>query len=358
VEAFARACLAVKNREKLRVGARSISGLADTMATFAELTTIAECLVKAAYERAVSRTGGAPRGAKSPEAFTVIAAGRLGAGMMDFGSDLDLVFVYRGADDPATGARTTERSVRLAQAILALLTGGGGVHKVYDVDARLRPEGGSSLLAVSLEEYRRYLETRAAEWERLAMTRARPVAGSEPLGAEAGSIISGFAYGRKFTGEEVERIVQIRGKMVEQSQKRYPGLVNVKSGSGGLADLDFVAQAFSAHYGAARPALRLRRTDAVLAELGEERIIERTEAAALEEAYRFLCDTERALRIGSGKSVNTLPDSGIELARVARLLGFANIRKFRRRLDDVLSLSRERYERLMRELRRDAGALS
>ncbi len=354
-EEFTRSCLTVKNREKLRVGARAVTGLADTMTSFTELTTIAECVVRAAYERAVSRTGGAIRGAKTPETFSVIAAGRFGAEMMDFGSDLDLIFVYRGSDDSASGARATERSVRLAQTVLALLTGGGGVHKAYEVDARLRPEGGSSLLAVSLEEYRRYLETRAAEWERLAMTRARPVAGNEALGEAVASVLREFAYGREFTWEEIDRIIAIRERMVEQSRKRHPGKINVKSGAGGLADLDFIAQAYSAHYGVSRPGLRLRRTDAVFAELGKERLIERTEAADLVEAYRFLCGTERALRIGSGRSVNTLPESGIELARAARLLGFGNIRKFRRRLEDVLTLSRERYERLMKSLRERTG---
>lgn len=351
-EAFSRACLTLKNREKLRAGARALTGITSGLSVFSELTLVAECIVRASYTRAAERLGAFARKGNGSGTFSVIAAGRLGAGMMDFGSDLDLIFVFREAVPP--GIETTERAVRLAQNLLGILTGGGGANKVYDVDARLRPEGGGSVLAVSFEEYRKYLDSRASEWERLAMTRARMIAGDETFGREIETMLGAFAYRRKFTPEEIRRIMDIRMRMTEQSRKRHPGLVNVKSGAGGLADLDFTAQAYAAHFGAIMPHLRSRRTDELFAAFGAEGCIERADASALIEAHRFLCDTERALRIGSGRSINTIPESGAELMRVARLLGFGNVRKFRKRLDDVLTLSRERYERLMTALRSDA----
>ncbi|MHB9027132.1 MAG: [protein-PII] uridylyltransferase family protein [Candidatus Latescibacterota bacterium] len=354
-EAYARRCLAVKNREELRIGARSVTGINDSFHTFSELTAVAESIVRSAYERALARSGAPSRGSRQGNAFSVIAAGRLGAGMMDFGSDLDLIFIYRGTGEPADEALLAEKSIRLAQNMLALLAGGSGAQRIYEVDARLRPEGGGSVLATSLDGYRKYLQTRAQEWERLAMTRARAVAGDTQLGKEIEMLIDGFSYRSRFTSGELERIMDIRARMAEQSQKRYPGLTNVKSGPGGMADIDFLAQTCAAHYGAGRPKIRHRRTDEILAALGRERLLDRAEVTALTEAYGFLCDTERALRIGSGKSINTLPESGIELARVARLLGFSNIRKFQKRLGDVLNLSRERYQRLMISLRQDAA---
>jgi glutamate-ammonia-ligase adenylyltransferase len=352
-ETYARRCLALKNREELRIGARSVTGLINSFHTFAELTVTAESVVRSVYERAISRAGILSRGSRQSYAFCVIGAGRLGAGMMDFGSDLDLIFVYRKSGSPADDAHTAEESIRLAQNILALLAGGRGGHKMYEVDARLRPEGGSSVLAVSFEEYRKYLQTRAQEWERLAMTRARAVAGDTRFGKEMEALLGDFSYRRRFTAGELERIMDIRARMAEQSQKRHPGMVNVKSGSGGLADIDFLAQTYAAHFGAGQPGIRHRRTDEILAALGRENLLDRTETAALNDAYGFLCDTERALRIGSGKSINTLPESGIELARVARLLGFGNVRKFQKRLADVLILSGERYRLLMASLLRD-----
>lgn len=343
-EAWTRSCLALKNREKLRVGARTISGLTTTYEAFTELSIIAENIVQAAYDRAFAQVSGFMHN----YAFSIVAAGRLGSRMMDFGSDLDLIFVYRaeGKDDTETPAR----SVRLAQSILSLITGGGGPNKLYDVDARLRPEGGNSVLAISLDEYRRYLENRASVWERLAMVRARATAGNPRFGAEVEDLLWNFAFRGPLAPEDVGKIREIRARMTESSLKRHPGLINVKSGPGGLADIDFAAQTHAVHFGSVKPGLRLRGTPELLEALGKERIFERDEAAALIESYRFLCDTEKALRIGTGRSVNTAPSSGVELERLARLLGFRNIRKFTKRLEDVLTLTRERYEGLMRGL--------
>jgi glutamine synthetase adenylyltransferase len=91
----------------------------------------------------------------------------------------------------------------------------------------------------------------------------------------------------------------------------------------------------------------MRKTEDILGALASERLIDRSEALSLIEAHRFLCDTEKAVRIGTGRPVNTVPATGTESARVARLLGFGNIRRFRKKVEDVISLSRERYDRLM-----------
>jgi len=319
-ELFTQACATLKNRETLRIGVRDITGLTKTSKTFMELSKIAECI-----------------------------AGRLGAGMMDFGSDLDLIFIYREPSKKYTGFDATSFSIKLAQYILSLITG-SIAGKIYDVDARLRPEGGSSVLAVSLEEYKRYLDNRASEWERLALIRARPIAGSTNLGSEVNEIIHNFCYRKPFTGNEVKRIMEIRAIMIESSAKRHPRLINVKSGAGGLADIDYIAQSYAACYGASNRSLRYRETHRILEALGSASILERHDVSTLTELYSFLCGVEKALRIGSGRAVNTLPESEAELARIAQFQGFNKLGRFRKRLADVTSLTRELYDRLMNEL--------
>jgi [glutamine synthetase] adenylyltransferase / [glutamine synthetase]-adenylyl-L-tyrosine phosphorylase len=346
-EEFTRSCLLIKNREKLRIGSRSITGLEDTRETFSNLAVLAECILKTVYERAFRLRGGKDFSISRDYAISVLTAGRLGAGVMDFGSDLDLIFVYRSGEVKENEAEISEYSVKLARLILSLITGGGGVNKLYDVDARLRPEGGNSVLAISFNEYRKYLDTRAVEWERLALVRARPVAGNDRLAADIESLVSSFVYNGRLTRGEIIRILDIRAKMTESSQKRHPGRINVKSGPGGLADIDFAAQAHAVHYGKEKPEIRRRETLDILKALSDSRLIDRHVALTLAESYRFLQDTEKALRIGSGRSVNTLPLQGVDLARAARLLGFRNVRRFRKRLEDVISLTQEQYSRLM-----------
>ncbi|MFA6471820.1 MAG: hypothetical protein WCU00_07250, partial [Candidatus Latescibacterota bacterium] len=350
-EEFTKACLSIKNREELRIGSRSITGLADTRETFANLAILAESVVKTAYERAFGLLGGKDFSRTHGYAFTVMAAGRLGAGVMDFGSDLDLIFIYQSSAPLKRGAEISEYSVKLAQIILSLITGGGGIDKIYDVDARLRPEGGASVLAISLDEYRKYLDTRAAEWERLALVRARPAAGNDHLAAKIENLVSSFVYRGRFTRQEISNIMNIRSKMSDNSQKRYPGQINVKSGPGGQADIDFIAQTSAAHYGKETPLIRCRDSLDILKALGAAHLLDRHDTATLIESYRFLQDTEKCLRIGSGRSVNVVPLTGsVDIARAAGLLGFRNIRRFRKKLEDVNALTQEQYNRLMGKL--------
>ncbi|MFC1692204.1 hypothetical protein ACFL1R_01715 [Candidatus Latescibacterota bacterium] len=353
-DSYTRACLAVKNREKLRIGSRDISGLTTTAETFTELTIIAECIVNSAYERAFKKFSSKNTTA-TDYAFGIVAAGRVGAEMMDFGSDLDLIFVYKGKTSAKSGIEAQEFSIKLAQYILSLITGGGGPGQVYEVDARLRPEGGNAVLAISLDEYKRYLKRRASGWERLAMVRSRPIAGNSAFGTEIMEVLENFVYKGPFTRKEIQKIMDIRASMTKSSLKRYPGQINVKSGPGGLADIDFTAQTYAAHYGLKTPSVRNRNTPDILMALGSAEIINRHDINTLTELYTFLCDVEKSLRIGSGRSINSLPASEAELGRISRLLGIMNIRRFKKRLADVTSLAHELYHKLMKELLDQAG---
>jgi [glutamine synthetase] adenylyltransferase / [glutamine synthetase]-adenylyl-L-tyrosine phosphorylase len=354
-DAFTRACLLIKNREELRIGSRSITGLADTKETFSNLASLAECIVKTAYARAFRQLDGKNFSRLNGYSFTVMAAGRLGAGMMDFGSDLDLIFVYYCTAPKRQEAEISEYSAKLSRLILSLITGGGGINKMYDVDARLRPEGGTSVLAISLEKYKNYLDTRAVEWERLALVRARQVSGNIKLGVEIESAVRNFVYKGRLTPDEIRRIMKIRTKMTESSQKRYPGHINVKSGKGGLADIDFAVQTRAVHYGKENPEVMHRDTLDILKSLVSSGHLDRHAAATLRESYRFLQDTEKSLRISLGRAINTLPDSGsTDGARAARLLGFRNTLRFIKKLENVICLTQELYDRLMRELLSEA----
>ncbi len=347
---FTKECFRIKLREKLRIGARDISGLSTTKKTFSELTAVAECIVSVVFQRALREIT-----TKTPllihnYAFCIISVGRLGCEMMDFGSDLDLIFVYKSISENKKNINIPGYSINLAQKILSLISGGGGAYKIYDVDARLRPEGGNSPLAVSLDEYRKYLNRRASAWERLAMVRARYLAGTENIGDEVMKELHNFVYRKPFTRSEITEIMKIRKIQSEDSLKRYHGLINVKSGYGGITDLDFIAQSYSIYFGVLNPQLRFRKTDEIFDALGSENILKRHDVSSFKELYSFLFNVEKVIRTGSGKSVNTLPKSGIELARVSRLMGFKNIRRFYKRLENVISMTKEIYERLMQDL--------
>ncbi len=353
--AFTRECLKVKLREKLRIGTRDITGLSTSDQTFTELTCVAECILKAVYLRAFRKVSSELHALKDNFSFSVIGAGKLGSSMMDFGSDLDLIFVYESSGEYVENIKVNEYSIKLAQHILFLISGGGGADKIYDIDARLRPEGGNSPLAVSIEEYRKYLERRASVWERLALVRARHLTGEKKLGNEVTEALRDFVYRGHFTHPEITEILNMRKTIAYNSAKKHKGLINIKSGHGGIIDIDFIAQSYTAHFCKEYPEIRFQNTLNILNALASKKILTQHDVSSLKELYNFLCSVEKAIRIGSGNPVNTLPESSIELARIARLMKFKNIRRFNKRLQDVISLTRELYDRLMQELLEAAG---
>ena len=342
---FAKACLAVKNRERLRTGIRDISGIASTRDTFSALTVIAETIVKITADMIVRDFRRRYPILGKWFDFSVLAAGRLGAHVMNFGSDLDLIFVYSYRKD-FIPQEVPHLAVKCAQTILSYISAGGSVYRVYEVDARLRPEGGNAVIAVSLDEYRRYLSDRASPWERLALVRARLLTGSAEISSELEALLDGFVYKGPFSDEEIVGLMDIRGTMIASSIVRNGKATNIKTGAGGIADIDFVAQTYAAHFGATDSSLKGHDTHELLNGLGK-RIINKDDAVQLQDMYEFLNDIEKYIRLSSGTSSNSLPEEGIDLVRVARLAGFTNIRRFQKKLTVTMSRVHELYSRLM-----------
>ena len=118
--------------------------------------------------------------------MAVIALGKLGGHELTFTSDLDLIFIYNdiAPETVSDGERPltvphyfATLSKRFINAITALTAEG----RLYEVDMRLRPSGRSGPVAVSLEGFRRYQQDHAWTWERMALTRARPIVGPRYL---------------------------------------------------------------------------------------------------------------------------------------------------------------------------------
>lgn len=342
IQDFTARCLNVGKREIMRTAVRDIIKLSSQEETFADLTDIAETIIKTGFERVFKASG-----LKNSIEMSVVAAGKLGSGNMNFGSDLDLIFIFRSGEGKGD---SQEKSVNLAFGVLGIISGSGGADKIYDVDMRLRPEGGNSPIAVSFEEYERYFEKRASVWEKLALVRAHHITGNGKICNEVDALIEKFVYSRPFTSDEIKNIIKIREKMAEDSVKKYPGLTNVKSNRGGLADIDFIAQTYIVHFGSLNTNLRKRDTRGIINLLSSFKIINPDDADVLNELYIFLSDVQKAIRIGSGKSINTLPLTGPELLRIADLLGFRNVHKFRNKVKDSMTRTREYYNILMNNL--------
>lgn len=347
---------ALKNRGLLRIGARDILGLADVTETLDQLALLAETVLRRAHalsERKLTARWGTPMAADGrPARVAVIGLGKLGGREMDFGSDLDLVFVHSD-DGETTGGEDGQRMenlrffIDLAQETLNLLSHPTPYGLLYRVDARLRPEGGSALLALSLAAYDRYLSERATTWERLALCRARPVAGDAAFGREVLDRIDAFVVGEGLSEADIAEIAQMRGRMEEGGQEKYPGQVHLKTGRGGIVDVEFIAQTLQIAHARRFPDLRTPGALEALRRLRARGLLTGPDCKALTDAYLFLRTAEKAMRRADDHARNVLPEDPHALKVLARSVGFEDPSAFLDTLRAHMERNRRIFERVV-----------
>ncbi|MSR83840.1 MAG: hypothetical protein EXS58_13120 [Candidatus Latescibacteria bacterium] len=304
-----------RNQEVLRIGTDDLLGLATEEETFLRLTELAEQILQAAYAlafRQVVKRRGRPRTRSGEARFACFAGGKFGGRELDFGSDLDLFFVYEG--EGRTGRTRTENHLfftELAQELIRFLAEGN----LYPVDTRLRPEGRNAPMVISLSAYLRYLTGRAALWERLALSRARLVAGDVQLGRRLQLAIHRFVFGREVDAQTAREVLEMRLRLEPQ-----PGPVDLKRGPGGIVDIEFIAQILVLKLGRTQHSLRLTSTRQVLNGLSQTGQLPQEETQFLLDAYDRLRGIEKGMRLASDQADNILPE-GREMAALARSVG-------------------------------------
>jgi glutamate-ammonia-ligase adenylyltransferase len=308
-----------RHQEFLRIAIADLAGHLEHREVEAELTALAETVLREALELARAEVGA--RFPIPPDlALACIAMGRLGAAEMAYNSDLDLIFVYEGGEHATPGGH--ELAARLAQKLIAILETRTREGYAYKLDLRLRPSGTQGPLVTSLKGFRDYHRQSSAVWERQALVRARVVAGDDRLGAEIEAARQEFVFGRGLRPDEVEEIRQMRERMEREIGVEDKSRLNLKQGRGGLVDVEFVAQMMALAHGARYPKLRARSTLELIRALRALGLLSRTDAKALEDGYEFLSLLENRLRIESDQAAWALPTRPEALMPVARRMGY------------------------------------
>jgi glutamate-ammonia-ligase adenylyltransferase len=312
--------------ELLRIGLSDVAGTIDLLEVQAELTALAEALADEALRWALSAVAeryGQPAGERGLVPLCVVGMGKLGGRELNYNSDLDLLFLYGGegvcAKDPTRGSQ--EFFSKVAQRLLFGLACVTSEGFLYHIDARLRPSGRHGSLVSSVPAFAHYHEASAQIWERLALTRARPVAGPAEFQREVKEVLARAAYERPFPpggAREVDRLRQrMEGELAREGPERY----NVKLGRGGLVDVEFATQLLQLREGA-RPEVRQPGTLDALAALLAAGVWDAGDLALLREAYLFLRRLENRLRIFHDNAQSVLLRDPHALAVLARRMGF------------------------------------
>ena len=255
-----------RRRETLRVGYNDIvRGLPLELITL-DLSHMADACVEAAYRLARRRAEarhGVPRGRDaSPARFVVLGLGKLGGEELNYSSDIDLIFLYddEGQTDGPRAVSNAEFFARMGGDLVRLLADHSSLGQAYRVDMRLRPEGDQGALARSLAATLGYYETTGRTWERQALIKCRPVAGDLDLGREFLDAIEPFVYRRYLGGAEIGEIKALKRRIEERTVSAGTSEVEVKTGHGGIRDVEFVVQFLQLLHGGEYPEVRHANT--------------------------------------------------------------------------------------------------
>ncbi len=334
-----------KRGEELRIGLRYILGEADLIRTMDDLSNLAGVYLRMAFE--VSEAGlrgkyGLP-GIEDQDGrirdcgFSIIGMGKLGGYELDFGSDLDLVFVYSG-DGNTSGIEFGDKGItnsisnheyfsKMCGMIFNIAGGFTGSGFAYRIDTGLRPDGEKGTVVLPINGFRDYFSKRAETWERQALIKARPIAGDENLGREFIKIAYMFVYKEEFSPSVISEINLMRERMEYELTGRGDSQRDIKVGYGGIVDIEFITQLFQLKYGGRDHDLRTTGTLDALTQLNLKKLISRQDFQQLTESYIFLRRIENGLRIRNEQSVNVLPHSSAGLIRLAKMLGYSGDKK-------------------------------
>ncbi|WP_455379683.1 [protein-PII] uridylyltransferase family protein [Petrachloros mirabilis] len=339
-----------RRRQMLRIGVRDLLRLADVPETTGALSDLAGLLIHAAYEivdEDLRRLYGVPmhknrQGRWVETGFAVIGMGKLGGHELNYSSDVDLIYVYAAHDGEtraprakpesrpaAVGISNEEYFEILSRELTRALVEQSGEGYVFRVDLRLRAEGTVGQLARSLADYQQYYETRGAVWERLALLKAWPVAGSMEVGQAFLKSVKPFIFGlarkkRNVAGalsiiEDVRAVKEmIDAKMADRGHQQR----NVKLGTGGIREIEFLVQTVQVLAGKQVPALLDRSTLGSLKRFAAKKLISAKELEQLTAAYVFLRDVEHKLQMVHELQTHALPDEAEELERCAIRAGY------------------------------------
>jgi glutamate-ammonia-ligase adenylyltransferase len=329
-----RALRALKCREMVRIAWRDIGGLADFDETLTETSSFADAVLRASVERLhqwLTRDAGEPRaGDGRPQQLVVLALGKLGAGELNFSSDIDLIFCFPEAGFTAGGRKqlsNDEYFRRLGQRLIKVLSERTDAGFVFRVDMRLRPFGSSGPLALNFDAFEDYYQSHGRAWERYALIRARATTGDKASGEAILERLRPFVYRRYLDFGALESIREMKALITDEIERK--GLHdNIKLGPGGIREIEFTGQAFQMVRGGRQPELRDRRILTVIKILGERGHLPEYAVKDLSDAYRFLRTTEHRLQQVADRQEHTLPGDDDARATLAAGMGFADWESF------------------------------
>ncbi|MFM9116201.1 MAG: bifunctional [glutamate--ammonia ligase]-adenylyl-L-tyrosine phosphorylase/[glutamate--ammonia-ligase] adenylyltransferase [Planctomycetota bacterium] len=304
-------------RQSLDTVTRQISFLADALC---------EAAFRAAWRKMLESRSSPRQGAAELPRFVVLALGKLGGCELNYSSDIDLILLGEGgsASEMGRSPGQDEFFAQLARHLIKLLGEATELGSCYRVDLRLRPHGKQGPLVLGTDAALRYYEFSGRTWERQAFVKARVVAGHREIGELFLAQLGPWIYRNYLSRADISGIQALKRRIEQRSLQEGEDERNVKTGHGGIRDIEYTIQFLQLMHGGQDPQVRTGNTLDALARLEERGCLTAQERTILEESYTLLRKVEHRLQIMFDLQTHTLPGEDSEQRKLALRLGYAD----------------------------------
>jgi [glutamine synthetase] adenylyltransferase / [glutamine synthetase]-adenylyl-L-tyrosine phosphorylase len=357
----------IKGEAHFLIGLADILGVAEAPQIVAWLSDLAEASLRAAVDfllhdchRRGKLTLADPEQPSRGSGLIVLGMGKLGAGELNYSSDIDII-VFFDPEVPAVVDRleATDLFARLARGLVRIMQDRTEHGYVFRTDLRLRPDPGSTPLAIPVEAALHYYESRGQNWERAAMIKARPLAGDIEAGMRFLKELTPYVWRKYMDFAAISDVHSIKRQIHAHRGHGHIAVRghNVKLGRGGIREIEFFVQTQQLIAGGRFPELRGRRTVDMLAMLASCGWIDADARDALTAQYWFLREVEHAIQMVADEQSHVLPEDDEGLERIARMVGFADAESFSDAFRNSLQLVESHYAALFEAAPQLSGKL-
>ena len=341
-----------KHRETLRIAFGDVI-VGQRMAIVAEqISFLAEAICEVSYEfcfKQLEEKWGTPALAEGkPCRYSILALGKLGGSELNYSSDIDLVAAFEGPQQgevvqngnqrKRTNQEFFEQLTRDIAKLIGEVTPDGAA---YRVDLRLRPDGKQGRICHSLEQTIRYYENKGRTWERQALIKLRPVAGSQELGNQLIARLEGWVYQKRLDRLDISDIKVLKRKIEKRAFVAGEDRRNLKTGWGGIRDVEFTIQFLQLFGGGRDASVRSSNTLIAIEQLQAAGFLTLDEENLLSKNYAWLRRAEHCLQIMFDLQTHTLPESQLERLKLAIRMGY---------LEQSRQMALDRFDEVLEEV--------
>jgi [glutamine synthetase] adenylyltransferase / [glutamine synthetase]-adenylyl-L-tyrosine phosphorylase len=333
-------------------GARLLSGVFSPDQAGLAYAAIADAVIRASYE-AVREAFEAEHGTVPGGSLAIVGLGRLGSRELTADSDLDLVVLYDFDEErrESSGPRRLDAVVyytRLTQRLVSALTAPTRRGRLYDIDLRLRPQGGKGPLAAQFKGFVAYERSEAELWEHMALTRARVIGGDEGFAPKVAEALAEIVASRRDPAKVAAEVRAMRELIAKEKGDQDPW--DLKLAAGGLTDLDFLAQALVLAFGSERRSLIGQPTRPALVEAAHAGLLRERDARRLAEAHELFTAVFQWQRLAIAGPFDAASVPPAILQRLASVAGLPDPKVLLDHLNKMRARVREIFLRALDEM--------